>query len=545
MTTAVLISLHLVVLLCLLQGSVCGDDHNCPPWHFTPVNDSSLCSECGLPPTSDFYCSDTDGFIDIAIYMTANGSNYPLFTANIYFGLDRTKGLLPKSAIFRKVPEDISEFEGYFCGSDKRQGFLCGQCKPDCGIAIYTYYGLPCECPCYSYGIPLYILLEIGFSTLFFGLVIVLNFSANSSKWITTTLYFEIISNVISQDLSTYAILAKSGHWVSITIQTLCGIWNMDFLRLVIPRFCVSQRVSVLGAISTGYISAFWPLVLVVLTSLAMHLHKRNYKIVVYPWNLMKWLSFGLIPQIFGRINLIVTFATFFLLSYMKIVYVSILLITPTFIYVHSKDQQTLYYGLYSLDPHITYFNPNHLLYAVPAAIVLVLIGIPLPLILILYPTRCGTWFGVRVPSGRLRNAVKTFVEAMNGSYKDGSTGTRDYRALPGLLLLLRFALTAVVSSQRSGNVRRGSNFICVSLMFLGLAVFYGLCKPYKKVRHNLYDIVIYCFAAFQCFYFFTILSASTFKNSNFIIILSLIVVVLAFLKALLSNMIARVTRRL
>ena len=40
--------------------------------------------------------------------------------------------------------------------------------------------------------------------------------------------------------------------------------------------------------------------------------------------------------------------------------------------------------------------------------------------------------------SGRLRNAVKTFIEAMNGSYKDGSAGTRDYRALPGLLLLLR-----------------------------------------------------------------------------------------------------------
>ena len=46
--------------------------------------------------------------------------------------------------------------------------------------------------------------------------------------------------------------------------------------------------------------------------------------------------------------------------------------------------------------------------------------------VLIIYHTRCGTWLGDKVPGVRLRNAVKTFAEAMNGSYKDSSAGKRD-----------------------------------------------------------------------------------------------------------------------
>ena len=271
----------MLLVLVLLHGCDGGEDDKCPPWHFTPANATTLCSGCILPKIPELYCNDTSGIIDISFVMTESKFNDSVFIGQVLFQLDRTKWLLHNSVIFIELPSSISELEEFFCSDSKRQGFLCGQCKPDCGIAIYTYYGLPCECPCYSYGTPLYILLEIGFSTLFFVILVMINFSANSSKWITLVLYFELLARVISTDSYSYTVLAKSGHWVPITLHALYGVWNMDFLRLVIPRFCVSQGVSILGAISTGYISAFWPLVLVVLTSLAMNLHKRNYKIVV------------------------------------------------------------------------------------------------------------------------------------------------------------------------------------------------------------------------------------------------------------------------
>ena len=524
-----------LLVLVLLQGC---DGRECPPWHFTPANATTLCSECILPKMADLYCSDTGGIIDISFVMTER--NYSLFIGQVLFELDRTKWLLQRSDIFTKLPPNISELEDFFCTGGKRQGFLCGQCKPGCGIAIYTYYGLPCECPCYSYGIPLYILLEIGFSTLFFVILVMINFSANSSKWITLILYFELVAHVVSTDPYTYTVLAKSGHWVPITLQSLYGIWNMDFLRLVIPRFCVSQGVSILGAISTGYISAFWPLVLVVLTSIGMHLHKRNFRIVVYPWKFVNWTLCGLVQQKFNKINLIHTFATFFLLSHLKIVYVSISLLATMRISNIYPDPTIFHASTdYSLDPYITFLSRDHLLYAVPAILVFVLIGMFLPLVLILYPTRCGTWLGGRLQSGRLRNAVRTFVEAMNGSYKDGSAGTRDYRVVPGLMLLSRGAIAACCTFRGDRFFQQSSVFVCVALVFMALTAFFGLFKPYKTTRHNLYDVLLCSLSAVECIFFFTTLSFSTSERhveycTAVLIFIPLTVVVIGLFKSLI-----------
>ena len=528
----------MLVVLVLLQGCDGGEDDKCPPWHFTPANATTPCSRCSLPHATYFYCSAMSGLVDISFIISEH--NDSLFVGKALFQLDRTNWLLHNSNIFTELPSNISELEDFFCSGSKRQGFLCGQCKPGCGIAIYTYYGLPCECPCYSYGIPLYILLEIGFSTLFFAVLVMINFSANSSKWIALILYFQIVAQLISGDPYTYTVLAKSGHWVPIVLQSLYGIWNMDFLRLVIPRFCVSQGVSILGAISAGYISAFWPLVLVVLTSLAMHLHKRNFRIVVNAWNFINWILHGLVQKQLAEINLIHTFSTFFLLSHLKIINVSIYIISPLHISgILYSQQQSLDSELSTMDPYITFLSRDHLLYAVPAIVVFVLIGMLLPLVLILYPTRCGTWLGGRLQSGRLRNAVRTFVEAMNGSYKDGSSGTRDYRAVPGIVLLSRGAIAACCSFRGDRFFQQSSAFVCVALVFTALTAFFGLFKPYKTTRHNLYDVLLCSLSAVECIFFFTTLSFSTSERhvhycTAVLIFLPLIVVVIGLFKPLI-----------
>ena len=126
---------------------------------------------------------------------------------------------------FHQIAFKHIEVGMFFCSGSNRQGFLCGPCKPGCGISIYTYYGLTCACPCYSYGILLYILLEIGFSTLFFLLMVLLNVSANSSKWITVIVYFEVVAHLIATDPLIYTILAKS--W---SLDTYCNsvtLWHL------------------------------------------------------------------------------------------------------------------------------------------------------------------------------------------------------------------------------------------------------------------------------------------------------------------------------
>ena len=517
MIVAVVVA-HLGVILSLYLSqelTVVTAHSDCPPWHFTTPNASSPCSDCVWLNNSSVHCSDTGALVDVSTIVTATNGSYPLFIGRVIFHLDSTKGLHKRNILFRDLPPNTSALDDFFCNSSDRRGSLCSQCKPGCGIAVYTYFGLPCACPCYSYGIPLYILLEIGFSTIFYLLLVGLNISVISSKWNTVIFYFSLIAYLVSSQIHTCLVFSLSGSWVPIVLRTLYGVWNVDFFRSVIPKFCVSQSVSVLGAISTGYISAFLPMVLVVITSLAMHLHKRNYKIAVYPWKLLNWLSLGLIRRQVAGTNLIHVFATYFLLSHLKMVYISISLIRPYYTSrIPSETQSSPVGEKNSIDPRINYLSPHHLYYAVPATMILVSVGLLLPLSLTLYPTRCATWFGYRIPSRRLRNAARTFIEAFNGDFKDGTAGTRDYRAVPGLTLLLRGIGVAVFSFRGSEITAEKTSLLCVGIFMMGLAGFFGLLQPYKTRRHNLYDVLIFCLAALQCFYIFEILTVAGYEPS-------------------------------
>ena len=98
-------------------------------------------------------------------------------------------------------------------------------------------------------------------------------------------------------------------------------------MRFSLPAFCVSPHIGTLGAITTGYISALWPLLIVLTTYLAVELHIHHFKIVVYPWLGLKRILGKVAYQRISETNLIVTFATLLYLGYLKLMYVSFALL--------------------------------------------------------------------------------------------------------------------------------------------------------------------------------------------------------------------------
>ena len=177
---------------------------------------------------------------------------------------------------------------------------------------------------------------------------------------------------------------------------------TLIFFRRVIPPFCVSQKLSTLGAVTCGYISAVWPLILILLVSLAMELNKRDFKITVYPWKFIDGVSCVAVRHWLAQTNPVHIFATFFVLSYSKILFVSFCLLKITYPQQLSRGNTNNLRRL-SFDPHIHYFSPRHLPYVVPVITIIVTLGVLLPLLLMLYPTRCGSrYFGGRI--------VKTFI---------------------------------------------------------------------------------------------------------------------------------------
>ena len=136
------------------------------------------------------------------------------------------------------------------------------------------------------------------------------------------------------------------------------------------------------------------------------------------------------------RTSIIDSFASIYLLSYVKVLNVSMDLLIPTKIYKLNSD--TVSCGLYYA-PSVTvqYFGKYHLPYAILALVVLVLfVSVP-TIILLLYPfqyfQKVLTLFSMN------RYSLRIYVDSFQGCYKDGTEpGTFDCRWFSALMLLTR-----------------------------------------------------------------------------------------------------------
>ena len=543
---------RVLFLLVIIRVTV-GEHDDCPLWYVTPANSTNLCSEC-WPNTDQVRCIGSVAYIEMDYIMTTRNDSFPLLIAKVQFQLNRVKKLRRHQNLYRELPSsNFSDVNTFFCEEDKRKGYFCADCQENCGIALYTYYSLPCACPCHNYGIPLYLLLEVGFSSLFFALIVAFKCSVHSGKWITFVFYFQLIANYVSTSPYVFTTFTQSGHYIPSLLLTLYGIWNMDYLRLVVPRFCVSSHIGVLGAISCGYIAALWPLVLILLISLAIRLHNHNIKVVLCSWKLANKiiLSSGWIQRQFADTNLIHTFATFFILSYLKMVYTSCALLGATVPFgITSKDATSLSnHRWLSFDPNISYLSPQHILYAGPAVIILVLVGILFPVVLLVYPTRYGTRLCGGDRTGRFLNSVRTFIEALQGSYKDGTNGTRDYRAISGLYLLMRVFIGLVYAFVTTNKTY---SFLIIAGLCLAIVAFFGLAKPMKTARHNLIEVFLYSLIAIQCIYLYVIYNnSSSFTYEHSVVhtsvvltFLPMIVAVIIILKPCTTRVVWQLVRR-
>ena len=201
---------------------------------------------------------------------------------------------------------------------------FCGKCKDGYAPSPYTYYGIPCT-KCSPHVIPgwlLYILLELGIPTVVFIGFIILQVRITTNSMMGFIFYCQIIYNTFTMPYFYYVLTIESRHMTD-AILTLYGFWNMDFLRLIVPKFCVSEHLSTLDVVALGYISAFYPLLLTVLVYTLIKLHQKGCKLII-----MAWRPFHRCTVLFKRnilmdnLSLTDTLATFMVLSSSKILFV-------------------------------------------------------------------------------------------------------------------------------------------------------------------------------------------------------------------------------
>ena len=480
-----MVNLRVLTALFVLLSAVQAEVDSCPLW-FVPGNGSVTGCVCNKHLKSIIKCDQQSENVSIQLgdCMTYNATNGSVIVGQCPYLYHPNI----TDHVHVKLPHNVSELDNAMCGPFNREGLLCAHCKKGFGPAIYSIGGLQCEsCEGNHYGWPVYFLLEIIPPTLFFLTVMAFQIRLTAAPMASFIFYCQLAATTFSISVLSTALGRDSGI-ESKLVNTAYGILNLDFFRLLIPPFCVSKHVKNIHILIFDYIAPFYSLFLVIVTYFCIELHDNNFRPLVWLWKPF-YKCLGRFKRTWDiKESIIHTFATFLLLSYSRVIYVSFQLLHGTRLY----NSEGIAVGpvVFYFDPTVVFFSKRHLPLAVIAIFVIAFFVLLPPLLLIMYPTRVfQRWFGYH----RLRSwhAVRIFVETFQWCYKDGTEGTRDFRSLSGLYLVLRIGMQMayIISTLSPGN---GSNtWIYSGVLFTILSLLFSLVRPYKSQNMNAVDSLL------------------------------------------------------
>ena len=111
-------------------------------------------------------------------------------------------------------------------------------------------------------------------------------------------------------------------------VFTPYGLFHLDFCRYdLLPPFCASSKLKPIHIFYLGYISAFYPVLLICLTWVCVELHGRNFRPLVWLWRPFHRYFVRLRRGWDTRSDIIDVFTTFFFLSYDKVLFQALMLV--------------------------------------------------------------------------------------------------------------------------------------------------------------------------------------------------------------------------
>ena len=455
----------------------------------TPLFFGQNCTKCHPNPVS---MCDLEGnrsylHMDYRLFLSKDG--YQVLGSNIFERAHRNG--TKRYSRYGELPANTSELNHFMCSHISRNGEFCGQCKRDHAPSPYTYYGVPCtKCHPSSPGWLYYILLELSFPTVMFLVFLVFRIRITSGYMVALALYCQIIAYIFNTPYF-YYLLTEYSIPLTHAVLTLYGVWNMDFFRLIIPRFCVSKNLNTIEVVALGYISAFYPLLLTTVVYTIIKLHHNGCKVIVAIWRPIH--KYSVVFQRFLRhdASLVDVFATFLLFSYPKILFVSLEIVHPLKFYQLNYNFLHLNFSTYkSIDPRFDYYSTQHLPFFILAIGNLFVFCIIPPLILCLYPSRCARRAFDRCRLTRSKDFAK-LICAFQHSYKNGTNDTRDYRAVSALYATHRVFMFLFLFFLKMHDFIRTEPYLCQSFLYILTFAFYAYARPYKSDCNNMIELLL------------------------------------------------------
>ena len=387
------------------------------------------------------------------------------------------------------LPMTRDNFTDLTCGVWKREGPLCSQCIPGYGIPLHSY---DLNCVKCSSGFQIKEVFKFLAVSLIpptvlciMATVLHLNVHVLCPPWSVFVFAAQVMSTPFVLQAGTNYENVIDPNEVrrlgGMYMANFYGLWNLDFFQILYNPTCISPTITATQSYFIEVAIGVYPLVLLVVMYAFVTLRDRGCRVIVKIWKPFHFLISRFQSKLNIKTSLIDTFATFLLLSYMKIGFTALYVLTPTALYSPDGSHTLVLY----VDPSVEYFGPSHIGYAV-ITLLLVFVVLIIPIIfLFLYPSR---WFQKCLNHFNLQLLpLRAFVDAFQGCYKDGTDGTRDCRYFAALQLVLRLIVPFIFFITTK---------ITLSLLFsvavLGLYITFFVCvQPYKVMVYNKTDVAL------------------------------------------------------
>ena len=211
------------------------------------------------------------------------------------------------------------------CGQLNREGLLCSKCKAGYGPPIYSRTWKCEKCnknKRYLMWI-VYLLLEFTALTVFFIIVIIFNVRATSPPFTAFVFYCHFFTYLfkINVNFHTY-VINYVNPYVHKLVFTMTDIWSLEFLRHVVPPFCIDERLTNRHILSLEMIPTTYSLLLIFLTYVSIELHARNNFLITALWRPFNRCVAKVRRSYDPKASILNAFSTVILLSYSNILFI-------------------------------------------------------------------------------------------------------------------------------------------------------------------------------------------------------------------------------
>ena len=189
-----------------------------------------------------------------------------------------------------------------------------------------------------------------------------------------------------------------------------------------------------------------------------------------------------------AKYTMIDVFATFFLLSYAKLVFTSYRSLSYGIKYNLNNGTLSTIFHVES-DPSVAFFSREHLPFVIISISIFLVAVIPITILLAFYPVRVvrSLLFRLCQFSSHTKTTLNIFVEKYYSCLRDGLDGGRDMRSLASLYFFLRLIVNFIFIDQ----IPLSASYTFVAILYGGSSLLVALLQPYKKAYMNILDSLI------------------------------------------------------